>query len=407
MKLNEKALLLIQPFYGYGESGAGAKIPPNSTLEFEVELVGWKSVSSILPDGSVSFNISKQSSGGWMEPKDGWEVVLDYVGKVDGEEFERKEAFRFVLGEKRDDVPPFLEEAVKRFKKDKIMCDDSGVLSIKAERFKERSVGGVLPTGATEDSVITYEIHLRQWVEVEELEGSSKESGSVAKKKLLEEGEGWEKPKVGSKVKFTVKAHTLETKTTVPFDESIVKNKTEDGSVDIEVVLGEIELPEAIEVALEAMKKNEKVEVVATGDWGYGNKLTQQYGLESTGKKEGYIFEIKMLELEKGKESWDLNTAEKLEDGEKLKEKGNALFKDGKLRSAARRYEKAWKYFQYEQKLEGEDKKDADALKLGCHLNLAQVYLKLEAWDKVLENTNKVTSILPIPTSTHNSLSLC
>lgn len=45
------------------------------------------------------------------------------------------------------------------------------------------------------------------------------------------------------------------------------------------------------------------------------------------------------------KESWDMDTAEKIEAAGKKKEEGNALFKAGKYLRASRRYEKVniWK----------------------------------------------------------------
>lgn len=41
MKVGEKAVLEISPEYGYGEMGSPPKIPENSTLLFEVELLGF------------------------------------------------------------------------------------------------------------------------------------------------------------------------------------------------------------------------------------------------------------------------------------------------------------------------------------------------------------------------------
>jgi peptidylprolyl isomerase len=42
MKVGEKAILTLTPEYGYGKNGSPPKIPPNSTLKFEVELLGFK-----------------------------------------------------------------------------------------------------------------------------------------------------------------------------------------------------------------------------------------------------------------------------------------------------------------------------------------------------------------------------
>ena len=48
MRRGEKAVLDCAPEYGYGAKGGGRLIPPNATLQFEVELLDWKALSTAL-----------------------------------------------------------------------------------------------------------------------------------------------------------------------------------------------------------------------------------------------------------------------------------------------------------------------------------------------------------------------
>lgn len=42
MKVGEKATLICSPDYAYGKRGSLPRIPPNSTLHFEVELLDFE-----------------------------------------------------------------------------------------------------------------------------------------------------------------------------------------------------------------------------------------------------------------------------------------------------------------------------------------------------------------------------
>lgn len=46
MKMGEKALLVIQPEYGYGKSGAGDSIPPNAVLHVNLIITNFFSLKS-------------------------------------------------------------------------------------------------------------------------------------------------------------------------------------------------------------------------------------------------------------------------------------------------------------------------------------------------------------------------
>lgn len=74
MKKGENALFTIPPEMAYGASGSPPTIPPNATLQFDVELLSWTSVNDITKDGGIIKKVLKEGEK-WENPKDLDEVI--------------------------------------------------------------------------------------------------------------------------------------------------------------------------------------------------------------------------------------------------------------------------------------------------------------------------------------------
>merc|ERR1712224_384436 len=79
------------------------------------------------------------------------------------------------------------------------------------------------------------------------------------------------------------------------------------------------------------------------------------------------------------KETYEMDTKEKIEHAKTKKEQGNQFFKAGKLSVACKRYEAGLNAVKYSDSWEDKDKKEAADLQTVLNLNIAVVKSKLKA----------------------------
>ncbi|XP_027332737.1 70 kDa peptidyl-prolyl isomerase-like isoform X2 [Abrus precatorius] len=125
MTRGEKAELIVQPQYAYGEKGREAgsglhSIPPNSVLHINIELVSFKPVINVTGDSMVLKKILKEGEGAFTA-NEGAKVTVSFTAMLeDGTVFEKRgidetQPLEFITDEEQ--VITGLDRAVATMKK--------------------------------------------------------------------------------------------------------------------------------------------------------------------------------------------------------------------------------------------------------------------------------------------------
>ncbi|KAF9610954.1 hypothetical protein IFM89_025987 [Coptis chinensis] len=216
----------------------------------------------------------------------------------------------------------------------KTMKGEKALLTVK---LQSSGVEGAVPPSAT--LLITLE--LVSWKTVTEVTNDKK-----VIKKIIKEGEGYERPNEGT-----------------------VDNKGHDDDELFEFKMEEEQIIDGLDRA-----------VMTTKERG-GCRVDYMVSVHLNPSKNWLLFpRIQGVELEsfvKERESWDMNTPDKIEAAGKEIEEQNVTFKAGKYAKASKRYEKAGKFIGYDTNFSEEENKQSKVLKVSCNLKNAACKLKL------------------------------
>ncbi|CAN1130961.1 Peptidyl-prolyl cis-trans isomerase FKBP65 [Linum perenne] len=372
MKKGENAIFTIPSELAYGASGSPPTIPPNATLQFDVELLSWTSVKDICKDGGIFKKIVVEGEK-WENPKDLDEVFVKYeVQMEDGTVVAKSDGIEFTVQEGH--FCPALSKAVKTMKK-----GEKVVLTVKpqygfGETGKPASADGhAVPPNAT----LQISLELVSWKTVTSVTDDKK-----VIKKILKAGEGYEKPNDGAIVKLKL-IGKLQDGTV------FLKKGHDDDDQLFEFRTDEEQVIDGLDRAVMTMKKGEVALLTIAPEYAFGPSESQQE-MAVVPPNSTVHYEIELVSFVKEKESWDMNTQEKIEAAGKKKEEGNIQFKAGKYIKASKRYEKAVKYIDYDTSFSDEEKKQSKVLKVACNLNNAACKLKLKEYKAAEKLCTKV-----------------
>jgi len=346
MKKGEISKWTISHELAYGEAGSPPNIPAKATLVFEIELLSWMSKDDLFGDEGVIKTLITEGSG-WKNPANGDEVKISLKAlAADDSVIEDKGEFEYVVGsDSLGSLAKAVDKALTGMKK-----GEEATLKCKKEYMygDEKSDGGSI--------ALTL-------VEMYETKDCSFAKDKSVMKKQVKEGDGWDTPKDGTKVKLSVECATDGSAALPSF-----------AAKTLEFTAGNGEVCDALEFAVLEMKKQERAILTCTKP---AMCIEPQLGLKELPMADKVVLTLELTEFEKAKDTWSMSEEEKVEFGLARKDVGSQLFKAARIEMALERYKKVIDLFSYTDNFKEENKTKAKDLKKVCELNKAACHLKM------------------------------
>ncbi|XP_010513402.1 PREDICTED: 70 kDa peptidyl-prolyl isomerase-like [Camelina sativa] len=375
MKRGELALFTLPADQGYGAEGCDDNVPPNSVIQFEIELFSWISVVDVRRDGGIVKKIVEKGNKN-ATPSDLDEVLVKYQVELLDDTVVAKspdEGIEFCVNDGH--LCPALPLAIVTMRP-----GEKAKLTVQPQygfgeegRSSRGNINAVPPK-----SVLNIDVVLVSYKPVIDVVGDSK-----VLKKILRDGEGTSVADDGATVTVSYVAK-LE-------DGTIFEMKGVKDGEPLVFVTDEEQVISGLDKAAATMKRGEKAVLTISPEYGFGN-VEVQCDLAKVPQCSTLIYEVEMLDFVKEKTPREMNNEEKIEAANRKKEEGNLLYKNQKYQRAVKKYNKAAEciangFF------EGDEEKMVKALRVSCFLNGAACSLKL---NNFLETVNLCSEVLAI-----------
>lgn len=385
MKKGEVAKFTIPEMYlSGGSQKLLEKIPEDTTVIYEIELVGVTSITDLFGDGGVIQTIETQEDMYGKSPKVGDEVRLTYEVFVGSESINKRSPLDYKVG--HGNVAGLIPGKVL----DKVLLGIKRTWSV-ALRCQSDYFGEAVPDAATAGAFIIVKIMLDQIFEVEDVSKKMCWSEGLVVKKAIKVIAGRLVPGMDG-TQCTAKLLSARRG-----DEVLVAEEE-----TFTFVPGNGELCDALEAGCARMRKGEEAIITARSLAADGAGGGLSTSLVAPGKPAGVaaaatiavtdpvIFHVIMEDFERPPpEDGPSGEEARLRYCTEQKDRGSGHFKQGRFRLAQERYSRILELlprykrdgsssihvemFEHE-----DDRRRAQELRISCKLNLAACGLKLE-----------------------------